>query len=88
MRSLTRTLSGLAAVLILAFSPTSAFAQEAPAVEPGICAPWHRCLAMGTLGLALIAIAVLGLGFMIQRKGFNKIEHRQGSPDGVETEAH
>jgi len=35
------------------------------------------------MGLVVLYLAFVGIGYMIQRKGFDKVEHRQGSPDGV-----
>jgi hypothetical protein len=58
-------------------------AGAATEVAKGFCAPWHRCLAMGTLGLALLTILAMLLGYLIQRRGFEKVEHRQGNPEGV-----
>jgi hypothetical protein len=53
------------------------------AVTKGVCAPWHRCAALGILGIVGLATLFFLLGYAIQRRGFDKLEHRQGSPDGV-----
>lgn len=58
-------------------------AEPAAEVAKGVCAPWHRCLAMGALGLTILTILMIGIGYLIQRRGFDKIEHRQGNPEGV-----
>ena len=65
----------------------TAFAQTPEAgPEPGLCAPWHRCLAFGLLAMTLLACAAWGAGYAIQRKGFDKLQHRQGTPGGVKVE--
>jgi len=88
MRSLPRILAVVALPSLWLLLPTAAWAQlEGPPVpDKGFCAPWHRCLAFGGLGIAVLAILALGVGFLIQRRGFDKIEHRQGNPDGVDVE--
>lgn len=89
MLTLRRLRPFLVSLIYIVAIPATAFAQGSPpVVDKGVCAPWHRCLAFGTMGLAVVAILGLGLGFMLQRRGFDKIEHRQGSPDGVEVEKH
>lgn len=77
----------LAAVLTLFSAP--AFAQELPKLETapppqgGYCAPWHRCVAYATLAAAGLGVLAFGLGYVVQQKGFNRLEHRQGNPEGV-----
>lgn len=65
-----------------------AFAAEAAAKAKGkgICAPWHRCLAIGGLGITVAMIGIISLGYLIQRRGFDSLEHRQGNPEGVPTD--
>lgn len=72
--------SGLAVALLA----VPAWAQT-PSAKPkgGLCAPWHSCVAKAFLGMIVLYILFVALGYMIQRKGFDKVEHRQGSPDGV-----
>lgn len=64
-------------------SSAGATGTAAAEVAKGVCAPWHRCLAMGALGLAVLTVLMIGLGWMIQRRGFDKVEHKQGNPEGV-----
>lgn len=69
----------------------TAFAQDPSAPvdagpQPGICAPWHRCLAYGLVGLVVLAGLAFLAGFMIQRKGFDTLVHRQGQPGGVKVD--
>lgn len=74
----------LVAVALVA-SPVMAQPKEAPGQPPGLCAPWHKCLAQASLGLVVLYLLFLGAMYMIQRRGFDKVEHRQGNPDGVPT---
>ena len=54
-----------------------------PKVEPGFCAPWHSCVAKAVgAAFVLYLLATAGM-FMYQRRGFNKIEPKQGHPRGV-----
>jgi hypothetical protein len=80
--------AGLGVFFLL--TTVTAFAQDpaAPPVgpQPGICAPWHRCLAFGLVGLVVLACLAWLAGFMIQRKGFDKLVHRQGQPGGVKVD--
>lgn len=82
MRTLVRS-AGIGSVLFFLLA-TPAFGQSpSPSVEAGFCAPWHRCAAIGILGVVGLATLFFLLGYAIQRRGFDKLEHRQGSPDGV-----
>jgi hypothetical protein len=83
MRNLRILIAALIAGLLIFANPLSAFAQDAPADAPGVCAPWHRCLAIGGVGMVALGILGLLIGYMIQRRGFDKVEHRQGNPEGV-----
>lgn len=93
MRQIRSLVFALTPLLLLLVTAQTALAQEtspSPVVEStatevakGFCAPWHRCLAMGSLGLAVLIVLVFGLGFLIQRRGFDRIEHRQGNPEGI-----
>ncbi|MFP5225016.1 MAG: hypothetical protein ACLGH3_05625 [Actinomycetota bacterium] len=83
MRNLRISIAASIAGLLIFASPLSAFAQDAQADAPGICAPWHRCLAIGGVGMVALAILALLVGYLIQRRGFDKVEHRQGNPEGV-----
>jgi len=76
----------LFALLLLMTAVGPAFAQvldEAPTPEPGICAPWHRCIAYGAIGMAVITVLLFGVGYLVQSRGFHKLEHKQGNPEGV-----
>lgn len=75
-------LAALITGLLTILPAQGAWAQET-AGPGGICAPWHRCLAYGGLGLAIIGTLGLFLGYLVQRRGFDKLEHRQGNPEGV-----
>jgi hypothetical protein len=73
---------GLVIVLV-----TPAFAQVtgSPAAKPGLCAPWHRCVAYLTLGVVVLYVLLTAGMYALQRRGFDKVEHRQGNPEGVPT---
>lgn len=100
MRIRARSISALlTALFIVALFSSAAFAQEAsPSASPGfskpaqivnekggICAPWHRCAAYMGIGLTGLTFLALLAGYMIQSKGFETLEHKQGSPEGVKT---
>ncbi|HEX9713502.1 MAG TPA: hypothetical protein VGB52_13245 [Actinomycetota bacterium] len=57
--------------------------KPTPAEAGGYCAPWHRCVAYAGVGLAVLTLGALGLGYMIQSKGFDRVEHRMGHPQGA-----
>lgn len=83
--------AGLGAFFLL--TTATAFAQSPePSVaastgpQPGLCAPWHRCLAYGLVGLVLLAAFAFLAGYMVQRKGFGSLQHRQGQPGGVKVD--
>jgi hypothetical protein len=82
---------GLVFALSGAFA-APAWAQELPKLQTespapgGYCAPWHRCAAYLSVGLAAGIVAIFGLGYVIQSRGFHTMEHRQGNPDGVPVE--
>ncbi|MFN2613950.1 MAG: hypothetical protein ABR552_03925 [Actinomycetota bacterium] len=74
----------LATAMVLTVSGTaSAQPKAAPKPKPGICAPWHRCIAealiVAVVGYVLFTMAM----YAYQRRGFNAVEHKQGNPDGV-----
>src|SRR5258706_15690762 len=54
-----------------------------PVSKPGICAPWHRCVAEAVGVAFLLYLLATAAMFAYQRRGFDKIEPRQGSPRGV-----
>jgi hypothetical protein len=71
--------------IVLAIA-TPAFAQTpAPAPKPGYCAPWHHCIAYFTLGVVVLYLLLTAGMYAFQRRGFDKVEHRQGNPEGVPT---
>lgn len=91
LRSLIRAASlALFGVLLLvspsfAQAPAGAPAPFAPAPvsRPGLCAPWHKCVAEALLGvIALYTLMTVGM-FLLHRRGFGGVEHKQGSPSGV-----
>ena len=71
-------------VLLLA---TPAFAQvsSSPPAKGGLCPPWHKCVAYLTLGIVVLYILLTAGMYALQRRGFDKVEHRQGNPEGVQT---
>ena len=72
-----------AAGLVLALT-SPAFAQSpSPTQKGGYCAPWHHCLAYLTLGIVGLYLLFVGGMFVFQRRGFDRVEHRQGHPEGV-----
>lgn len=87
MRNLRSTLAALIPGLLILVPAQFAYAQEeAAASGAGVCAPWHRCLAFGGLAIAVLGVLGLFLGYLIQRRGFARLEHRQGNPEGVPVE--
>ena len=78
----------LAVVLVFAMAAPLA-AQEEPPITPvveqkgGICAPWHRCLAYGGIAITVLTLGALGVGYLVQSKGFDTLEHRMGQPQGA-----
>ena len=85
MRPLTSLLrSAIVSVFAVGLFAAPAYAQSpAPVIKGGLCAPWHHCVAEAFMGMVVLYLAFVGIGYLIQRKGFDKVEHRQGSPDGV-----
>lgn len=89
LRSFVRAV--LVSMLLMAALAIPAAAQESPeppvspspAAEGGICAPWHKCMAYGGAAIALLTLGALGVGYWVQSKGFDKVEHRMGQPHGV-----
>jgi len=93
-RCAAAALAGLFAAMLLispaiaqTATPSPAFPPipiaPVPAEKPGICAPWHKCIAEGTLvAVGLYLFATAGM-YMIQRRGFDSIQPRQGNPRGV-----
>jgi hypothetical protein len=89
LRTLIRAV--LVAVCAVALLAAPALAQTSPNPSPsvdkgGLCAPWHHCVAEAFMGLTVLVVLLIGLGYMIQRRGFETVAHRQGSPDGVAVE--
>lgn len=62
--------------------PPQPFAPPPPA-EPGLCAPWHSCVAKAVGAAFLLYLLATAAVFMYQRRGFDKIEPKQGHPRGV-----
>lgn len=101
MRIRARFISALIpALLLVALFAGTAFAQEGASAQPspsfskpgqlnldkgGICAPWHRCAAYMGIGLTGLTFLALLAGYMVQSKGFDTLEHKQGNPEGVKT---
>lgn len=89
MHRLRTSLPVVIPILLVIVVSGTAFAQglePPPAPAKGFCAPWHKCLAIATLGMAVLGCAALFLGYLLQRRGFDRIEHRQGNPEGVNVE--
>jgi len=70
--------------LVLALA-TPAFAQltPVPVKKGGLCAPWHHCVAYGVLAIIVLYLLATAGMYALQRRGFDKVEHRQGNPEGV-----
>jgi hypothetical protein len=85
MRHLIAVLRAMVvAALAIGLLAAPAYAQSpSPSAKGGLCAPWSHCLAGLFMILTILFVAFVGLGYLIQRRGFDKVEHRQGSPDGV-----
>lgn len=56
-----------------------------PEPKPGYCAPWYRCAAFGMGALVVLYLLATAAAFGYQRRGFDRIEHQQGHPEGVPT---
>jgi len=82
-RLLTRACAASALLLVLLAAPAAAQLESPPPEKGGYCAPWHRCVAYAALGLAGISTVLFGLGYAVQSRGFDKLEHKQGNPEGV-----
>jgi hypothetical protein len=41
---------------------------------------------MGALGLTVLLVIVFGVGYLVQRRGFEKLEHVQGNPEGIKAD--
>jgi hypothetical protein len=94
LRTWFRAVLGAAACMLLVSAPALAQATSAspaaknpiappPAPPGGLCAPWSSCVAKGTLAAAVLFLLLMVLQFAFQRRGFEKIEHQQGHPEGV-----
>jgi hypothetical protein len=83
LRALIR--SAVFSFVLLALTAGPSFAQltPSPKASPGLCAPWHKCLAQGFMLLVVLYVLMMGAMYMWQRRGFDKLEHKQGNPEGV-----
>jgi hypothetical protein len=83
LRALVR--ASIAALGIVLAVATPAFAQltPAPVKKGGLCAPWHECVAYGVLAIVVLYLLMTAAMYAFQRRGFDKVEHRQGNPEGV-----
>jgi hypothetical protein len=54
-----------------------------PAGKPGICAPWHKCIAEGVGAAFIFYLIATAAMFLYQRKGFDTLRPKQGNPRGV-----
>ena len=59
--------------------------KPAPKPKPGICAPWHRCVAEALIVAVVGYVLMTAAMYAYQRRGFSNVEHKQGNPDGVPT---
>ena len=85
-RALIRALIAAGGVVLAIATP--AFAQTtAPVKKPGYCAPWHHCIAYAIMGVVVLYVLLTAGMYAFQRRGFDKVEHRQGNPDGVPTKS-
>jgi hypothetical protein len=84
-RAFVRASIAAAGLVLLLATPAFAQVTPSPAAKGGLCAPWHRCVAYLTLGVVVLYILLTAGMYALQRRGFDKVEHRQGNPDGVPT---
>jgi hypothetical protein len=84
-RAFVRASIAAAGLVLLLATPAFAQVTGSPAPKGGLCAPWHRCVAYLTLGVVVLYILLTAGMYALQRRGFDKVEHRQGNPDGVPT---
>ena len=82
LKSLVRASIAAGGMVLLFAAP--AFAQAAtPVKKGGYCAPWHRCVAYGVMGIIVLYLLMTAAMYAFQRRGFDKVEHRQGNPEGI-----
>jgi hypothetical protein len=85
IRALLRALIAAGGLVLVLTTPAFAQAPSSPPAKGGYCAPWHHCLAYLTLGIVVLYLLLTVGMYAWQRRGFNKVEHRQGNPEGVPT---
>jgi len=85
IRALIRASIAAAALVLVLTTPAFAQVTPSPPAKGGYCAPWHHCLAYLTLGVVALYLLLTAAMYAWQRRGFNKVEHRQGNPEGVPT---
>jgi hypothetical protein len=54
-----------------------------PPGKPGICAPWHKCIAEGVGAVFIFYLIAMAGMYLYQRKGFDSLQPKQGNPRGV-----
>ena len=85
IRALVRASIAAAGLVLVLTTPAFAQVTSSPPAKGGYCAPWHHCLAYLTLGVVALYLLLTAAMYAWQRRGFNKVEHRQGNPEGVPT---
>jgi hypothetical protein len=82
-RALVRASIAAGGVVLAVATPAFAQVSTPSTPKPGLCAPWHHCVAYLTLGVVVLYLLLTAGMYAFQRRGFDKVEHRQGNPEGV-----
>lgn len=85
IRALIRASIAAAGLVLVLTTPAFAQASPSPSPKGGLCAPWHHCLGYLVGGVVILYLVLTAGMYAFQRRGFNKVEHRQGNPEGVPT---
>lgn len=86
LRSFVRASVWAAAAVPLVAGTAFAQSPSPTGSAKGFCSPWHRCMGAGLLAVVVLYLGFAGLMWLIQRRGFESIEHRQGAPEGAPVE--
>jgi hypothetical protein len=87
LRAIVRASIAAAGIVLAIATPAFAQVTTAPTPKPGLCAPWHHCVAYGVLAIVVLYLLMTAAMYAFQRRGFDKVEHKQGNPEGVPTKS-